>query len=59
MQLDIELNFIAIDKKQFKLDLQQRYGKFVKIDPYIWGFTKLYNDFSGKLAKNNWNNILR
>ena len=53
MQLDIEFNFISIDKKQFKLHLQQQYGKFVKIDPYIWGFTKLYNDFSDKLEKNN------
>ena len=53
IELDIEFNFIAIDKKQFKLDLQQRYGKFVKIDPYILGFTTLYNDFSDKLEKNN------
>ena len=53
IELDIEFNFIAIDKKQFKLDLQQRYGKFVKIDPYIFGFTTLYNDFSDKLEKNN------
>lgn len=53
MELDIEFNFIAIDKKKFKLDLQQQYGKFVKIDPYIFGFTTLYNDFSKKLEKNN------
>ena len=53
MKLDVEFNFIAIDKKNFKLDLQQRYGKFVKIDPYIFGFTTLYNYFSDKLERNN------
>ena len=53
IELDIEFDVIAIDKKQFKLDLQQLYGKFVKIDPYIFGFTTLYDYFSDKLEKNN------
>ena len=53
IELDIEFNFVAIDKKNFKLDLQQRYGKFVKLDPYFFAFTVLYNDFSEELEKNN------
>lgn len=58
MELDIEFNFIAIDKKNFKLDLQQKYGNFVKIDPYIFGFTTLYNEFSNELEKNNSKGII-
>lgn len=58
LELDIEFNFIAIDKKKFKSDLQQRFGKFVKIDPYIFGFTVLYNSFSEKLEKSNDKGIL-
>lgn len=58
MELDIEFNFIAIDKKNFKLDLQQKYGNFVKIDPYIFGFTTLYNEFSNELEKDNSKGII-
>lgn len=53
IELDIEFNFFAIDKKIFKSDLQQRYGKFVKLDPYFFAFVTLYNDFSKELEKNN------
>ena len=53
LELDIEFNCIAIDKKDFKLDLQQSFGKFVKVDPYIFCFTALYNEYSDEFKKNN------
>jgi len=58
MELELEFNFVAIDKKKFKLDLQQKFGKFVKIDPYIFAFTALYNNFSEDLEKNNEKGII-
>ena len=53
LELDIEFNFIAIDKNNFKLELQKKYGSLIKIDPYIYSFSILYNEYSKLLEKSN------
>ncbi len=43
MELNITFRFIAIDKKGFKANIQEKMGDYIKIDPYIYSFCLLYN----------------
>ncbi len=55
LELDISVMYIAIDKKQFKKSIQSSLNAPLKINPYLYSFTNLYNDISKKLCneKNN------
>lgn len=53
LELEIEFNFVAIDKKKFKVDLHQKVGSFIKVNPYIYAFSVLYNYISKELDFKN------
>ncbi len=58
LELDIKFQYIAIDKKMFKIDLQQKLGNFIKVDPYIYSFCMLYKFLSQTLEKENEKGII-
>lgn len=51
LTLDISFQYIAIDKKSFKKNLNEKFGKAIKIDPYIYAFELLYSKTSDYLKK--------
>lgn len=58
LELDLQFQYIAIDKKRFKLAMQQRLGNYIKIDPYIYSFCMLYKFMSKSLQKKNEKGII-
>ena len=46
LELDLQFQYIAIDKKMFKISMQQKLGNYVKVDPYIYSFCMLYKFMS-------------
>lgn len=49
LELDIEFQYIAIDKKTFKNFMQKKMGNYLKIDPYIYSFCIMYKYLSKTL----------
>ena len=49
LELDIQFQYIAIDKKMFKISMQQKLGNYIKVDPYIYSFCMLYKSISETL----------
>lgn len=49
LTLDISFQYIAIDKKSFKRNLNASLGNSIKIDPYIYAFGLLYDKISNYL----------
>lgn len=58
LELDIQFQYIAIDKNTFKMEVQQKFGNYVKVDPYIYSFCMLYKFISQSLEKNNEKGII-
>ena len=52
-KLDISVNFIAIDKKIFKKSVNITFGNALKIDPYLYSFSLLYDFVSKNLKDKN------
>ncbi len=46
LELDIQFQYIALDKKMFKISIQQKLGNYIKVDPYIYSFSMLYKFMS-------------
>lgn len=58
LELDIQFQYIAIDKKMFKIAVQQRVGNFIKIEPYIYSFCMIYKFMSKSLQEKNEKGII-
>lgn len=58
LNLDIQFQYIAIDKKMFKIAMQQKLGSFIKIDPYIYSFCMLYKFIIQHLQEQNEKGII-
>ena len=57
-KLELSFNFIAIDKKYFKMFLQKNVCSFIKVDPYIYAFCMFYHFTSETLSKNKEKGII-
>lgn len=57
-ELDISVNFIAIDKKIFKRSVNSTFKNAIKIDPYIYSFGLLYDFVSNNLKDKNEKGII-
>lgn len=53
LELDIEFRFVALDKKMFKINMHNKLGNYIKVDPYIYSFCMLYKFVSQDLDKKN------
>lgn len=53
LTLDISFQYIAIDKKSLKSNLNKLSGSSIKIDPYIYSFGLLYNNISNYISLQN------
>lgn len=53
IKLDIQIQFVAIDKKFFKKSINDTFKNTIKIDPYIYSFGILYDNISDVLTKHN------
>lgn len=51
LELDITVNFIAIDKKQFKKSVCNTFKNSIKIEPYIYSFGMMYDLVSNSLLQ--------
>lgn len=51
IELDLDVYYIAIDKKLFKKSINTVFNNYLKIDPYIYSFGKLYDNISQILYK--------
>ncbi len=56
--LPLEFQYVAIDKKIYKKELKEKYGELVKIDPYLYSFSKLYSSTCKNMKKENTNSII-
>lgn len=52
-ELDIEIQFIAIDKKHFKRSVYDNFKNSIKIEPYIYSFGMMYDHVSDLLVQHN------
>jgi len=50
LTLDVSFQYIAIDKRSFRKNLNSTYGNSLKIDPYIYAFGILYDRVSTYLS---------
>lgn len=57
-ELDINVYYIAIDKKWFKKGVNTIFNNSLEIDPYIYSFEKLYNNVSQILYESGNNGII-
>ena len=46
LELDLQFQYIAIDKKTFKIFTKKQFGHYLKVDPYIYSFCMLYKFMS-------------
>ncbi len=53
LELDIRIQFIAIDKKHFKKSINDTFKNSIKIEPYIYSFVMMYDFVSDILVKYN------
>ena len=53
IELDVKIQFIAIDKKCFKRSVNNFFKNSIKIEPYIYSFVKMYELVSDILVKHN------
>lgn len=53
VSLNISFQYIVIDKKSFKINMQNYFGKYLKIDPYVYSFCMLYDKISKNLNSSN------
>jgi len=52
-ELDIKIQYIAIDKKHFKRSVYEHFRNLIKIEPYIYSFGLMYDHVSDLLVKHN------
>lgn len=52
-ELDIKIQFIAIDKRHFKKSVYDNFKNSIKIEPYIYSFGLMYDNVSDLLIRHN------
>ena len=53
LELDIKVQFVAIDKKHFKKSINDTFQNSIKIEPYIYSFGMMYDYVSDILIQHN------